>query len=71
MIGFADASAPCQDECEDQELSSYYKVDLLVDMMELTGEKADDDVQYRTGNVYETNACKWNEIILQITYYNL
>ena len=40
MIRFADASAPCQDECEDQELSSYYKVDLLVDRMELTVEKA-------------------------------
>ena len=51
MIGVADASAPCQDECEDQELSSCYEVDLLVYKMELTGEKADDDVQYRTGNV--------------------
>ena len=51
MIVVADASAPCQDECEDQELSSCYKVDLLVYKMELTGEKADNDVQYRTGNV--------------------
>jgi len=48
--------SPCQDEYEDQELSTY-KVDILCEYeVELTVEKADDDAQYGTGNVCETNA---------------
>ena len=54
MIGFE--SQPCQDELEDQELSSC-KVDMLADKMELKVEKADNDAQYGTG-MFETNACK-------------
>ena len=35
--------------------------------MELNVEKTDDNVQYRQGMFCETNACKWKDIILQIT----
>ena len=38
---------------------------MLADVMELKVEKADDDVQYRTG-CFETNACKWKRFNLQI-----
>ena len=58
MIGI---EMPALSGCiEDQELSSF-KDDMLADVMELKVEKADDDVQYRTG-CYETNACKWKQI---------
>ena len=64
MIGI---EMPALSGCiEDQELSSF-KDDMLADVMELKVEKADNDAQYGTGNVSETNACKWKEIILQIT----
>ena len=49
MIGFVRCQ-PCLDECVDQELSSY-NVDILVDVMELRGEKADNNAQYRTRKV--------------------
>ena len=52
---------------EDQELSSF-KDDMLADVMEFKVEKADDDVQYKTG-CYETNACKWKQINATV-YFN-
>ena len=52
---------------EDQELSSF-KDDMLADVMELKVEKADDNVQYKTG-CYETNACKWKQINATV-YFN-
>ena len=67
MIGI---EMPALSGCiEDQELSSF-KDDMLADVMELKVEKADDDVQYKTG-CYETNACKWNRSILQFTLISI
>ena len=58
---------PCQDECETGNFPPTMWTCWLLDEMKLTVEKAYDDVQYGTGNVSETNACKCKEIILQNT----
>ena len=38
-------------------IGSQYKVDMLVDVMELKVEKADNNAQYKTGKVSKTIAC--------------
>ena len=52
MIGVADASAPVRMNVKTRNSPPATRWTCWFDMMELTGEKADDDVQYRTGNVW-------------------